>query len=206
MVKMGSGEQMKQKFLLVISILVIVTLSACGAEATPTISAADIASTAMADAWIAVTQTQAAMPTNTPIPPTFTPQPTFTFVPTQPILPTLTPAVVAAATQDECNQVPIEKPQGAQVRVKFVNKSEGLVNLSFGMNSPNSKGECVTYSYTIGVFEEPVVTVLVGCYWGYAWITGDEPSVARTGSTILCVDDPNKVPPIWITKETIYFH
>lgn len=197
---------MKRKFLYIISVVLIVTLAACG-SAEPTMSAEDIANTAIADAWLAMTQTQAVLPTSTPIPPTFTPEPTFTSLPTQPLLPTLAPATVAvAATTDPCNQVPPAEPKGTLVNVRFVNKSEGLVNLSFGMNNPNDKGECVTYSYTLGIDSESVATVLAGCYWGYAWVDGKTPSVARTGSTILCFTDPNKTPPIWITKETIYLH
>jgi len=197
---------MKKKFLYIVSILVIVTLAACG-TAEPTMSPDDIANTAIADAWLAVTLTQAALPTATSVPPTFTPEPTVTPFPTLPLLPTLAPATVAAvATTDPCNQVPPARPQGALVNVKFVNKSDGLLNLSFGMNNPNDKGECVTYSYTLGTDSETVVTVLAGCYWGYAWVDGKTPSVARTGSTILCVTDPSKTPPIWITKEAIYLH
>ena len=198
---------MKIKFLYILSILIIITLAACGPAPTSAMSSEDIANTAVADAWISITQTQAAMPTATFPPPTATPEPTLSPLPTLPPFPTLAPATVSAGpTIDPCNQVPPIEPQGALVKVKFVNKSEGIVNLSFGMSYPNDKGECVTYSYVLGVFDEPIVTVLAGCYWGWAWITGKEPSVARTGSTILCVTDPSKIPPIWITKETIYFH
>ncbi|MBC7878977.1 MAG: hypothetical protein H7Y59_17535 [Anaerolineales bacterium] len=198
---------MKQKFLLVISILIIATLSACGGSAEPTMSADDISNTAIANAWVSITQTQAAMPTNTPVPPTltFTPQPTFTFVPTQPILPTLTPAAVVAATQGECDQPPPAQPLGELINVEFENHSEGIVNLAFGMNSPNAKKECVTYSYVLGKASNTAAKILGGCYWGYGWITGDKPSVARSGSVILCMKDPNVTYHIEITKESINF-
>ncbi len=197
---------MKQKVLLTMSIAIILLLSACGAEAMPTLSPLDLANTAVADAWISVTQTQAAMPTNTPIPPTITPQPTFTFVPTIAILPTNPPAtVVSAATQGECDQVPPTKPLGELINVEFENQSEGSVNLAFGMNAPNGKGECVTYSYALGVGSDTPVKILGGCYWGYGWIDGKKPSVARTGSVILCMKDPNVVYHIEITKESINF-
>ncbi len=199
---------MKKKYLLALSILIIMIISACGPAPEPTLAAEDIASTAVANAWIAITQTQAAIPTSTA---TLVPTPTYTPLPTFTLLPTLPPATLAVdnpavATQDPCNQPPPEKPKGATVKVKFVNKSEGVINLSFGMNSPNAQKECVTYSFTLDVFDEPVVTVLAGCYWGYAWITGKVPSVARTGSTIICVSDPSKTPPIWINKEAIWLH
>jgi hypothetical protein len=204
-------NKMKKKYPLILSLLIILAVSACGPAPTPTLSAEEIANTAVAQAWIAITQTQAAMPTATPtatpLPPTLTPLPTDTLLPTLAVV--ATSASVSnpgVATQDPCNQPPPIKPQGAIVQVQFVNKSGGNVNLSFGMNSPNDKSECVTYTFTLGVYDQPVVSVLAGCYWGYAWITGKLPSVARTGGTILCVSDPNKIPPIWITKEQIYFH
>ena len=59
---------MKKKLLTIISILIVITVAACGSPE-PTMSAEEIANTAVADAWIAITQTQAALPTATPIPP-----------------------------------------------------------------------------------------------------------------------------------------
>jgi hypothetical protein len=152
-----------------------------------------------------MTATQAALPTATAtFPPTetFTPQPTFTFIP----LPTLPPvnAVVATATS-QCNQVPPLEPKGKVVKVKFVNKSKGIVNLSFGMLSPNAEGECITYSYSLGAFDTPVVTVLAGCYWAYAWVDAKTPSTAQNASS-LCVNDAAAEPDIWITTELIAFH
>ncbi len=196
---------MTKKFLYLVSILMILTIAACGPAPEPTLSPADIANTAVADAWIAITQTQAAIPTNTatPIPPTATPLPTFTPLPTlAPILQTPVPATSAA---DACNQPPPVKPQGSLVQVKFVNKSGGNVNLSFGMNSPNAQGECVTYSYVLGTFAEQVETVLSGCYWAYGWVTGKQPSTAQT-IDLLCVNDPGKTPAIWISTEVVSFH
>ncbi len=128
---------MKKKFLTIISILIVITVAACG-SAEPTMSAEDLANTAVADAWIAITQTQAAMPTATPVPPTNTPEPTLTLLPTLPPLPTLAPATVASGpTVDVCNQIPVDKPKGPVTTVEFRNQSQGQVNLSFGMNTPN---------------------------------------------------------------------
>lgn len=196
---------MIKKFLYLISIPTILTLSACGPAPTPTLSADDIRNTAIADAWIAMTMTQAAVPTATitPIPPSPTLMPTFTPFPTQPlVVPTAVPPTVAA---DACNQVPPIEPRGALVKVKFVNKSDGNVNLSFGMNNPNDKGECVTYTYVVGRYDEPVVTVLAGCYWAFGWVEGDVPSTAQT-IDLLCITDPGKTPAIWISTEVISFH
>ncbi|MBL8050103.1 MAG: hypothetical protein JNM46_02690 [Anaerolineales bacterium] len=198
---------MKQKFLLVISILIIFTISACG-SAEPTVSPQDQAATAMAEAWFIITQTQAALPTFTPIPPTNTPEPTFTFVPTLPVIATLPPATVASApTQDECNQPPPLKPQGTQVKIEIKNESGGSVNLSLGMNSPNDKNECVTYSFSLGNNNDITATnVLAGCYWGWGWVdapAGKVDSIAKTGSQIHCMKDTNVVYHLVVTQERI---
>lgn len=186
-----------------IFLLLTVILAACG-PSTPELSAEDISNTAVAEAWLVVTQTQAAMPTSTPVLPTSTPEPTATLAPTL-ALPTLPPATiaVAATATPECNQAPTTDTKGAQVNVEIKNESEGQVNLAFGMNNPNDKGECFTYSFGIGRGDIYTAKVLTGCYWGYAWISGSEPSVARTGGDILCLTDPNATYRITITKETI---
>jgi hypothetical protein len=196
---------MKKKFLYLSCALVLLVVAACGPAPEPTLSPADLASTAVADAWIAITQTYQALPTSTSTPsPTPTLLPTFTPVPTLAV--TFPTATIAAATStDPCNQPPPIEPKGTLVKVKFVNKSEGVVNLSFGMNSPNDQDECVTYTFVLGTFDTPVVTVLAGCYWAFGWVDGKEPSTAQTPD-LLCVTNPNAEPDIWITKEVISFH
>jgi hypothetical protein len=199
---------MKRKFISVISVLVIAALSACGPAPTPTMSVGDIQGTAMADAWIALTQTQAAIPTatQTPIPPTptitITPAPTATLM----LLPTLVPATLPdTSATNPCNEPPPADPIGTKVKVKFLNKSNGNVTLSFGMMQENDKKECGTYSFSLGQYEEPEVEVLAGCYWGYAWIDGKVPSTAKTINS-LCVTDTSKITAIWINAEVISFH
>jgi hypothetical protein len=197
---------MKQKFLIVLSLLSILILSACGgADATPELSPEDTAATAMAEAWIAITQTAAALPTNTPIPPTFTPQPTNTAMPTIELLPTLPPAplVVATATA-ECITIPVPEPKGALVNVEIYNESQGSATVAFGMNSANDKNECFSYSLSLGRNDVYTGKVLAGCYWGIAWITGEEQSVARSGD-LMCLSDPAFIHKIKITQETFTF-
>ena len=195
---------MKQKFLLALSILSILALSACGgAESTPELSPEDTAATAMAAAWVAITQTAAALPTNTPVPPTFTPQPTNTALPVLEILPTLTLAPVATATAD-CISIPVPEPKGALVNVEIYNESQGSATVAFGMNSANDKNECFSYSFPLGRNDIFTGKVLAGCYWGIAWITGDEESVARSGD-LMCLSDPAIIYKIKITKEVFNF-
>jgi len=91
-------------------------ISACGAQPTePSISADDIQLTAVAAAFTIVAETQAALPTDTQVPPTETlvptPLPTDTpipsptidaFLPTETLIPSPTPQ--SAANADPCNQ------------------------------------------------------------------------------------------------------
>jgi len=199
---------MNKKYLLILTILTLVVISSCGPAPTPSLSVADLQGTAIADAWAAVTLTQAALPTATAtftLSPTETPTATFAVFPTiPPLQPTL--AVPAGSpTLDPCNDVPPKKPKGTTVNVKFVNKSEASADLYFGMNYPNALGECGTYHIPMGKFDRPVVTVLAGCYWAYAYVYGNKPSNAKSVDA-LCVTDPAREPDIWVGTETINFH
>ncbi len=199
---------MKRKVLITISMFFILTLAACGGgpAPTPTLDMVGIQNAALTQAWVAMTMTQAALPTNTatPIPPSPTLFPTFASLPTlQSVAATLIPPTAQATAV--CNQVPPVKPQGALVQVEFVNKSGGQVNLSFGMNTPNTQGECVTYSFSLGTYQTLDATVLAGCYWGYGWVFKKPPTTSRTPSQI-CLSDPSKIPPVWIEPEVIYLH
>lgn len=199
---------MKQKSLITISILIMLFISACGTvNEEPTLSAEDQANTAVAEAWILITQTQAALPTSTPVPPTSTLEPTLPPLPTIEILPTLPIATIASApSQDECNQPPPLEPKGSQVNVDFTNTSKGQVNLALGMNTPNDKKECVTYSFSLGSGGGIVTArILAGCYWAYGWVTGNEPSTASSGSNLMCMTDTSGTYHILITQERIEF-
>lgn len=198
---------MKQK-LTILTLLILTVISACRAAPEPTLSADDIANTALANAWLAITQTQAAIPTAT-IALSYPPTPTFTPLPPTPtllILPTLAPTIAVAVTPTpECNQIPSLKPKGQLVNVEFKNESDGIANpFSFGMNYPNDFGECVTYGFSLGRFDTTPVTVLAGCYWGYAYITGEgnQTSTAQ-GVEQMCLTDPTFIYQISIGKETI---
>ena len=206
---------MRSKFLYSFFVLMIFILSACGRgqPAAPTVDVVAAQETAIANAWLAMTQTQAAIPTATatatlmPIS-TPTPLPTFVIMPTLPILQPVQPgaqptAVLAAPTTNPCYNPPPAKTKGATVLVKFINKSGGGAALSFGMENANPQGECATYAFTLGKFDQPVVRVLAACYWAYAYI--DLPSTARSPQS-LCVFDTTKTVDIWITKDLVNFH
>jgi len=195
---------MKFKITFTVLSLIGITLSACGPAPAPTLSAADMANTAVANAWLAMTATQAAIPTATAtFPPTetFTPQPSFTPIP----LSTLPPVnVVVPTATTQCNQVPPLIPKGSLVNVEFKNESAGTVNFSFGMNSPNSHGECVTYGYAFGKFDTLPTQVLAGCYWAYGWVDGGNNQTSTTqGTALMCMTDSTASYHIVIGKETV---
>lgn len=85
---------------LIIGVVLSLFVSACGAQATPTANPVDIQHTAEAAAFTMVAQTQAAIPTATPLPPTE--------APTQTPLPSLTPITsITSTTLDPLNSTPV---------------------------------------------------------------------------------------------------
>src|SRR5688500_9772080 len=115
---------MNRRFPSILTILLVTLLAACGPAPAPTLTSADLASTAAADAWIAVTQTQAAIPTNTAtlIPPTPTFLPTFTPFPTLASVPTSGGSAVGGVpTNNPCYEPPPAEPKGTLVNIKLVN-------------------------------------------------------------------------------------
>ncbi len=161
---------------LTIAVVLIVLLTACAPEATATVNPLDIQHTAEAAAFTMVAQTEAALPTNSPIPPDATEGPT--------ALPTLTPiplptndALLGTATgfptlvqqqptvsggtsADNCNK-PLTSWQGSTISLSITNetKPQGKVTLSLYVVTP--LGECgylVDYSrgpegsYSAGAF------------------------------------------------------
>ncbi len=172
---------MEIKMLKRISIILLggaLLLSACGPQGTPTMAPVDINNTAVAAAFTIVAQTQAAIPTNTPIPPTETPSPTplptFT-LPASPTLeqflvpPTATQAV--ASDPNSCLK-PLNKGEaGALKKIRFENASEGDVNLSVNLWTPNAFGQCGALQFIIKKGGSVTTTIPNGQYYGYAWVT-----------------------------------
>jgi hypothetical protein len=197
---------MKARLFFTASLITLLLLTACGPAPEPTPDILEIQDTAVALALTNVALTEAALPTITPLPTQPpTPAETPTPFPTLPPLSTPTGLAVVSPTStgtNPCNEPPPFDPKGTTVRVRFVNKSKGRVNLSFGMLEENDEGECGTYSFEIGPQLSPEVEVLAGCYWAYAWITGNNPSIAKSTQAI-CVTDPNQVRGISIYPETV---
>ena len=161
---------MKHTHTLILIIIVALTVGACGAPATPTIAAADVQNTAMAVAFTIVAETQAAIPTNTAIPPTEiptqTPPPTetpLTFPSLEATL-TATQVVQAGGNSDPCNAPLKSSPVGRPTKIKLENQTGAPVTASVYLNL-TLLGECGFRGYNIGKGGATTITDLVqGCY------------------------------------------
>lgn len=162
-------------------------LTACGPEAAPTLSPADVQATAVAAAMSMVAETQAAIPpTPTELPPTIPPPPSLT--PTTSgllLLPTtsgdgmLTPTSIggllltntppAPVSTSTCNQ-PLMKWDGPSARLNIKNntKPKGVVTLSLFFTT--ERGQC---GYIGAQFENSItLTVPVGTFQAGAFVDG----------------------------------
>jgi hypothetical protein len=193
---------MKHPMLLSILILLSALIaSACAPQAAPTMSAADVQSTAVAAAFTLVAQTQAAIPTATPLPPTDIPTSTPLLTDTPVALPTLqataTTAALSAsnnsgnATVDPCsNRVLAPNPQGKGTTIRLANKTKAEVTVSLYLNETASHGECGYRSYVISKANDAVITDLVqGCYNLWAWSNNNKVHVNAGGAGCINNDD-----------------
>lgn len=166
-----------KRFLIISTITVLaLVVSACGATpAEPTMSPADIQSTAVAAAFTIVAETQAAIPTNTPVPPTNTPEPTPTSTetpipsptPETNLVPTFTsvPTTVNSGTGgDPCNKPLSGNVSGHETKIRLQNETKGDLVISLYLNL-TAFGECGFRGYNLGPNGSTTITDLPqGCY------------------------------------------
>ena len=177
----------------------IFLLTACGPEPEPTMSAADVQGTAVAAAWTMVAETQAAIPTATPIPPTETPLPTP--LPTNTTVPlelptqsslleqsTATPANAVDLCSDTKHIIPGQA--GPQTTIKIVNEQKAGAVISVYLNK-TPFGECGYRSYTIGKNGSTIVTLPQGCYSAWAWSQDAKKTFGAEGYG-LCANNSDK--------------
>jgi hypothetical protein len=180
--------------------LIVLIVSACAPQAAPTMNAADVQTTAVAAAFTMVAQTQAAIPTATPLPPTDiptnTPLPTDTPVALPTLAVTATNAAVSAPTTssgaDPCaNRVLAASPKGKETIIRIANKTKAQVTVSVYLNETASHGECGYRSYVIGKNSDVTITDLVqGCYNLWAWSTDNKVHVNAGGGG--CINNNDK--------------
>lgn len=162
------------KRIITVSVITAIALiiSACGgAPAEPTVAPQDIQATAVAAAFTIVAETQAAIPTNTPVPPTNTPEPTPLPTDTPVPQPTLDPALVPTFTSlpptaggDPCNKALGSSVSGSPTRIRLTNETKGSLVVSLYLNL-TPFGECGYRGYNLAKGDSITIDNLVtGCY------------------------------------------
>ena len=187
---------MKRFSILPLALVLTLILSACGAQATPipTLDPVNLLSTSAAVAFTMVAQTQAAIPTATPIPPTAT----FTNTPLPtPTVPPLTGAAVTftaipnsnAGAGDPCiNQVLPALLPGQTVRLRLNNSTRADLSVSVNLHQATPQSVCGYRSYTLTQGQSIVINdLVVGCYTIWAWNPIPEEYFIVTNGTT-CVD------------------
>ena len=139
---------------LTLSVALVLIISACTAQAAPTVNPLDVQHTAEAAAFTKVAQTEEAIPTNTPNPPTATTSPTIpaTLTPNatftvDPLFPTATglSTVVSintsADTEANCNK-PLTSWQGPTATFSIVNETKPKGTIILSLYVVTELGEC----------------------------------------------------------------
>jgi hypothetical protein len=190
---------MKHPKFLSILFLIALIASACAPQAAPTMNAADVQSTAVASAFTMVAQTQAAIPTATPLPPTEIPTETPLPTNTPAALPTLavspTAAVQAAATTssgtDPCSTRVLSGPKGKETIIRIVNTTKVPVKVSVYLNETAGQGACGWGYVELAKNADTVISSWVqGCYNLWAW--SDDPKGKFNSSGSGCINNSDK--------------
>ena len=175
-------------------VLAAIVLSACGEQPTPTMSVADVQSTAVSAAFTIVAQTQAAIPTATPLPPTATP--TQTPLPTNTAAPLPTLAITLTNTPastggDPCATRVLGSPLGQATKILIDNQTRYPVQVSLYLNETAAHNECGYRGYSISRNGSVLIEDLVyGCYNIWAWSTDSGHPFQVSGYG--CINNPDK--------------
>ena len=159
--------------------MITLILSACGAresQATPTVNPVDLQSTMVAAASTLVAETQAAIPTATPPPPTATATNTPAFTATIPPLPTLGATFTASPARnpyagDPCiNNVLPASLTGETIKIRIDNPTRATIMVSVYLQQSGPGSVCGYRGYTLTAGQSLVINDLVeGCYTLWAW-------------------------------------
>jgi hypothetical protein len=176
-------------------------VSACGAraasQATPTISPVDLQSTMAAAALRIAAETQAAIPTSTPLPPTATLTNTPDATATLPVMPTLGATFTAvpggnSVPQDPCitTVLPAEL-NGENIRIRIDNPTRATINVTVYLLQANPNAVCGYRAYTVAPAGSLVINdLVVGCYTLWAWNPDPNDYFMVTNGTS-CLDTSN---------------
>ncbi len=172
-------------------------LSACDAKTTPTpaVPVVDMQNTAAAVALTMIAQTQAAIPTSTPLPPTptftNTPLPTNTFLPLPAAGATFTPVPNSnPGTEKDCiNAVLPEGLQGNPVKIRINNSTKVSVNVTVYLNRTIPPAVCGYRAYVLEPGGGLVINDMVeGCFTLWAWNPDPKTYFMVTNGAASCLD------------------
>ena len=187
----------------IVTTIIAILITACAPQAAPTINPVDVQNTAIAGAFTLVAQTQAAIPTATPLPPTETPTqtplPTNTSLATVTLVgtaATLTPVAIVASTStaggDYCQtRILSWSPKGRPANIHLINTTRAAITVSLYLNETADHFECGYRVYEIGSRSDVFITDLVqGCYTLWAFNNDQRTPVNAFGSG--CINNPDK--------------
>ena len=180
---------------LVQALVITLIISACGAQTAPTVNAIDIQGTVAAAAFTMVAETQAALPTATPPPPTatFTDTPVSTNTlppfPSTEVIVTPVPSENAAGGDPCINQVLPASLPGETVKIRIDNSTEAALSITVYLNQTGPESECGYRSYTLAPEQFVLINDLVeGCYTLWAWNPDPDAYFIVTNGTS-CLDN-----------------
>lgn len=205
---------MIKKLILTLALLAVL-IAACGGEpAAPTLAPEEVQGTAIAAAFTMVAETQAAVPTNTPLPPTETPSPTplptFTALPSPTpdfaLLPTATQAAASSGGGGTCDSIINMSEAGPQSNIRLQNKTGGTAAVSIYMYTPNLFGQCGSHPsnpFVLNKNQTLVVSLPKGEYFVYSWNTYSNGDTSQAQGYIINKVGDNHLFPVNINEETI---
>jgi hypothetical protein len=188
---------MKCFSILTLVLMITLSISACGTQATPipTVNAVDIQSTMAAAAFTMVAETQAAIPTATPPPPTATVTDIPVSINTLPPLPSSEVVVTPvpggnSGGEDPCiHQVLPASLEGETIRMRINNSTKAALMVSVYLQQTTPQSECGYRSYTLDPGQFVLINDLVeGCYTLWGWNPIPEEYFIVTNGTS-CIDN-----------------
>jgi hypothetical protein len=196
-------ENMMKQILFVLAALALLSSAACAqTPASPTVDPGQIQASAVAAANTMVALTQAAIPTDTQMPPTPLSSPTDQSTPTPFALPTLDNSFPTASAPTlapasggtsvaNCNQPLALKTGGPKTPLHIINSTKGTANIGLYL-SLNAFGDCgFVRTSPIAKNGSADYTLPAGCYYPTAYVNDPNHQSTAQGPTF-CIKGPLK--------------
>jgi hypothetical protein len=177
----GEKISMNRKVILLgAAICLLASACSAGAPPAPTLDPINIVNTAQAAAFTVIAETQAAIPTATPLPPTEIPTQTPLPTDTPLALPTIAPtsiSILPTATTsntvtggDPCYHPIDPDTQGIRSVIRIKNKTKGLISVFVYLYQKNVFGDCGYIGFDLSKGDSSTITTMpVGYYAVTAW-------------------------------------